>query len=351
MSIHKLSRWLALVGIVVMLASLVPLQALAQDPTATPEAVDYAKQRTKIMTSAFCQAQPTGLTLKDITLGFSQMENNNPWRIGETESMKAEGEKRAGKYIATDAQSQTAKQVSDVEDMIAQGIDVLVIAPREYEGLTPALEAAKKAGVPVFLVDREAKGTPCEDFVTFMGSNFIEEGERAAQWLVENMGEKGKVIELYGTIGSSPAMDRATGFRNVVSKYPGIEIVASQSGDFTRALGQQVMEQLLQAYPDVNAVYAHNDEMALGAIQALKDAGRKPGQDVLVVSIDGTRDALQAIIDGELGATCECNPRFGPLALDTIEKFLAGEPIPTKITVEDMFFTKENAKDFIDYAY
>jgi len=165
------------------------------------------------------------------------------------------------------------------------------------------------------------------------------------------MGEKGKVIELYGTIGSSPAMDRATGFRNVVSKYPGIEIVASQSGDFTRALGQQVMEQLLQAYPDVNAVYAHNDEMALGAIQALKDAGRKPGQDVLVVSVDGTRDALQAIIDGELGATCECNPRFGPLALDTIEKFLAGEPIPTKITVEDMFFTKENAKDFIDYAY
>ncbi len=350
MSLEKLSRWLALTAIVALLVALVPMQLFAQDPTATP-AVDYAKQRTKITTSAFCQAQPTGLTLKDITVGFSQMENNNPWRIAETESMKAEGEKRAGKYIATDAQAQTAKQVSDVEDMIAQGIDVLVIAPREYEGLTPALEAAKAAGVPVFLVDREAKGTPCEDFITFMGSNFIEEGERVAQWLVENMGEKGKVIELYGTIGSSPAMDRATGFRNVISKYPGIEIVASQSGDFTRALGQQVMEQLLQAYPDVNAVYAHNDEMALGAIQALKDAGRKPGQDVLVVSIDGTRDALQAIIDGELGATCECNPRFGPLAFDTIEKFLAGEPIPTKITVEDMFFTKENAKDFIEFAY
>lgn len=349
MSVHRLSRLLAVLSVVVMLASLVPLQALAQDPTAEP--VDYAQQRTKINTSAFCQAQPTGLTLKDITVGFSQMENNNPWRIAETESMKSEGEKRAGRYIATDAQAQTAKQVSDVEDMIAQGIDVLVIAPREYEGLTPALEAAKKAGVPVFLVDREAKGTPCEDFITFMGSNFIEEGERAAQWLVDTMGEKGKVIELYGTIGSSPAMDRATGFRNVVTKYPGIEIVASQSGDFTRALGQQVMEQLLQANPDVNAVYAHNDEMALGAIQALKDAGRKPGQDVLVVSIDGTRDALQAIIDGELGATVECNPRFGPLAFDTIEKFLAGEPIPTKITVEDMFFDTTNAKDFLEFAY
>jgi len=340
MSIHKLSRWLALVGIVVMLASLVPLQALAQDPTATPEAVDYAKQRTKIMTSAFCQAQPTGLTLKDITLGFSQMENNNPWRIGETESMKAEGEKRAGKYIATDAQSQTAKQVSDVEDMIAQGIDVLVIAPREYEGLTPALEAAKKAGVPVFLVDREAKGTPCEDFVTFMGSNFIEEGERAAQWLVENMGEKGKVIELYGTIGSSPAMDRATGFRNVVSKYPGIEIVASQSGDFTRALGQQVMEQLLQAYPDVNAVYAHNAEMALGAIQALRQAG-KSGQ-VRVTAFDNIEAAQLALCEGVLHATIDQHPELmGYYGVLIAKEALAGRVTREKLVPLELI-TREN---------
>lgn len=350
MKTHKL---LGLFIVIVLLAALVPLQALAQDPTEEPAAeedVDYAEQRTKITTSAFCQAEPTGLTLEDIVVGFSQMENNNPWRIGETESMKAEGV-RAKEYYATDAQTQTAKQVSDIEDLIARGVDVLVVAPREYEGLAPALEAAKEAGVPVFLVDREAKGTPCEDFITFMGSNFIEEGERAGQWLVENMGEEGKVIELYGTIGSSPAMDRATGFANVIDQYPGIELVASQSGDFARAQGQQVMEQLLQANPEVDAVYAHNDEMALGAIQALKDAGRKPGEDVLVVSIDGTRDALQAIIDGELGATCECNPRFGPLAFDTIEKFLAGEPIPTKITVEDMFFTADNAEEFIEFAY
>jgi len=347
----RASRLFSVLVIVALVMSLVPMLALAQDPTETPEERDYTQQKTKIMTSAFCQAQPTGLKLEDITVGFSQMENNNPWRIGETESMKAEGEAQAGRYIATDAQTQTAKQVSDIEDMIAQGIDVLVVAPREYEGLTPALEAAKEAGVPVFLVDREAKGTPCEDFITFMGSNFIEEGERAAMWLVETMGDEGKVIELYGTIGSSPAMDRATGFRNIVDNYPGIEIVASQSGDFTRALGQQVMEQLLQANPDVDAVYAHNDEMALGAIQALKDAGKTPGEDVLVVSIDGTHDALQAIIDGDLGATVECNPRFGPLAMETIQKFLDGEPIPTKITVEDMFFDSSNAADFIEFAY
>ena len=350
----KIYKLLGLCIVIALLAALVPMQALAQDPTEEPAAeedIDYAHQRTKIMTTAFCQAEPTGLTLEDITVGFSQMENNNPWRIAETESIKAEGEARAGRYIATDAQTQTAKQVSDIEDMIAQGVDVLVVAPREYEGLTPALQAAKEAGVPVFLVDREARGVLCDDFITFMGSNFIEEGERAGQWLVENMGEEGKVIELYGTIGSSPAMDRATGFANVIDEYPGIELVASQSGDFARAQGQQVMEQLLQANPEVDAVYAHNDEMAMGAIQALKDAGRKPGEDVLVVSIDGTHDALQAIIDGELGATVECNPRFGPLAFDTIEKFLAGEPIPTKITVMDGFFDSSNAEEFIEFAY
>lgn len=352
----RIVRLTAVVMIVGMLLSLAPLAAFAQTPEPaageTPaEPTDLTQQRTRIEVSAFCQGEATGRTLQDMVVGFSQMENNNPWRIAETESIQSEGEARVGRMLVTDAQTQTAKQVSDVEDLIAQGVEILIIAPREFEGLAPALQAAKEANVPVFLVDREARGTPCEDFITFMGSNFIQEGERAAQWLVENMGETGKVIELYGTIGSSPAIDRATGFLNVVSQYPGIEIVASQSGDFTRALGQQVMEQLLQAYPDVNAVYAHNDEMALGAIQSLKDAGKNPGEDVLVVSIDGTHDALQSIIDGDLGATVECNPRFGPLAFDTIEKFLAGEPIPTKITVEDNFFDASNAADFIDAAY
>lgn len=349
----KIYKLLGLLIVIVMLAALVPMQALAQDPTEEPAAeedIDYAQQRTKITTAAFCQAEATGLKLEDIVVGFSQMENNNPWRIGETESMKAEGV-RAKEYYATDAQAQTAKQVSDIEDLIARGVDVLIIAPREFEGLAPALEAAKEAGVPVFLVDREAKGTPCEDFITFMGSNFVEEGERAAQWLVDTMGEEGKVIELEGTIGASCVIDRGSGFRNVVDQYPGIEIVASQSGDFTRALGQQVMEQLIQAFPDADAVYAHNDEMAVGAIQALKDAGKKPGEDIIVVSVDGTHDALQAIIDGDLGCTVECNPRFGPLAFDTIEKFLAGEPIPTKITVVDGFFDSSNAEEFIEFAY
>jgi ABC-type sugar transport system substrate-binding protein len=235
--------------------------------------------------------------------------------------------------------------------MIAQGVQILVIAPREFQGLAPALDAADKENVPVFLVDREARGKVCDEYVTFIGSNFIKQGERAGEWLINATDGQAKIAELQGTIGASVTNDRAEGFRNAIQGESGMEIVASQSGDFTRAGGQKVMEQLIQANPDINAVYAHNDEMAIGAIQALKDSGRDPGEDVTIVSIDGTRDALQAIIDGDLGATVESNPRFGPLTFDTIEEFLAGEPIPQKIILEDRFFDKSNAKKYIDSAY
>ncbi len=298
-----------------------------------------------------CKTKPPNVELSEAKVGFSQTENNNPWRIAQTESMKTEGEKRAGQYVATDAQSETPKQVSDVEDMIAQGIDVLILAPREFEGLAPALDAANKADVPVFLVDREARGEVCEEYISFLGSDFIDQGERAGEWLVQATDGQAKIAELEGTIGASVTNDRAEGFRNVVNKEEGMEIVASQSGDFTRSGGQKVMEQLIQANPDINAVYAHNDEMAIGAIQALEDAGKTPGEDVTIVSVDGTRDALQAIIDGKLGATVESNPRFGPLTFDTIDKFLKGEPIPQKIILKDRFFDKSNAKKFVDSAY
>jgi ribose transport system substrate-binding protein len=285
------------------------------------------------------------------TFGFAQTENNNPWRIAQTESMRNAAEENGVEIVITDAQSNTPKQVSDIQDMIAQGVDVLFIPPREEQGLEPALQSAREAGVPVFLVDREANAEICEDYVSFMGSNFVEQGERAAEWLVEATNGRAKVAELQGTVGASVTADRGEGFKSVIDENSGMEIVASQSGNFNRAEGQNVTEQILGGNPDLDAVYAHNDEMAIGAIQALKDAGRKPGEDVTVVSVDGTRDALQAIIDGDLGATVETNPRFGPLAFDTAERFLSGEQIPTKITVQDRLFDKSNAAQFIDSAY
>jgi ABC-type sugar transport system substrate-binding protein len=299
----------------------------------------------------YCDVQPPNVSFGSATFGFAQTENNNPWRIAQTESMRNAAEENGVEIVITDAQSNTPKQVSDIQDMIAQGVDVLFIPPREEQGLEPALQSAHEAGVPVFLVDREANAEICEDYISFMGSNFVEQGERAAEWLVEATNGKAKVAELQGTVGASVTADRGEGFKSVIDENSGMEIVASQSGNFNRAEGQNVTEQILGGNPDLDAVYAHNDEMAIGAIQALKDAGRKPGEDVTVVSVDGTRDALQAIIDGELGATVETNPRFGPLAFDTAERFLSGEQIPTKITVQDRLFDKSNAAQFIDSAY
>ena len=300
-----------------------------------------------------CKVNPPDLKLQDAVVGFSQSEKEvNPFRIAETESMRSEAKQRNVKELVyTNANSQASKQISDIRDMIAQDVDAIVVAPLLEEGMDPALNAAKEAGVPVFLIDRETAGTPCEDYITFMGSNFFKQGKQAADLLADFTNEKAQVAVLEGTPGASVTIDRTEGFEQQLKQYPNMEIVASQTGEFLRTKGQTVMEQLIQSNPDINAVYAENDEMALGAIQALKDAGKDPGTDVKVVSIDGTRQAVQAIITGDINAVIETNPRFGPLAFDTFEKFLAGKPIPQKIIVQDDIYTKENAQEKLDETY
>ena len=300
-----------------------------------------------------CKVSPPDLNLKGAVVGFSQAEKEvNPFRIAETQSIRSEAKKRGvKKLLYTNAQSQAPKQISDVRDMISQDVDAIIIAPLLEEGLDPALNAAKQAKVPVFLIDRETAGKPCEDYITFMGSNFLEQGKRAAKIMAGLTNEKAKVAVLEGTPGASVTIDRTNGFEQQLKEYPDMEIVASQTGEFLRTKGQTVMEQLIQANPDINAVYAENDEMALGAIQALKDAGKDPGQDVKVVSIDGTRQAVQAITTGDINAVIETNPRFGPLAFDTIDKYLAGKPIPQKIIVQDDLYTKNNAEEKLDETY
>lgn len=285
-------------------------------------------------------------------VGFSQMENNGPWRIAETKSMRDEAAKRGYELIVTDAQGQTSKQVSDVEDLIARRVAAIFLAPREFEGLAPALQAAKEAKIPVFLIDREAAGKAGEDYITFIGSNFVEEGQRAGEWVVKNTGGKAGVIILEGTAGSSVAIDRNKGFTEAIKGSPDIKVLASQTANFTRAEGQKVMENLIQAHgKNITVVYTHNDEMALGAIQALKAAGMNPGKDVKIVSVDGQKSALEAIQAGDMNVTVECNPRFGPIAFDTYEKFLRGEQIPPKIIVPDRFFDSSNAGQFVAEAY
>jgi ribose transport system substrate-binding protein len=215
--------------------------------------------------------------------------------------------------------------------------------------------AAKKAGIPVLLIDRSVDPSLAkagEDYLAFVGSNFIQEGQRVAEWTIKATGGKGKILELEGTIGASPANDRKKGFDDAIkANAPGMVILASQSGDFARDKGRQVAETLLQAHSDATIVYAHNDEMALGAIAAIEAAGKVAGKDILVVSIDGEKDAVQAIIDGKMGATCECSPRFGPKAFDIMYQYGNGEAIAPVIINPDRFFDATNAKEMLATAF
>ena len=287
-------------------------------------------------------------------VGFAQTESNNPWRIAQTNSMKAEAEKLGYQLVYTDAAGSAAKQVADVNSMIAQGVDVIFLAPREEKPLIPAVMAAKKAGIPVILLDRSVDPSLAkagEDYLTFIGSNFVEEGKRIADWLVKNANGKSKIIELEGTTGSSPANDRKKGFDEAIQAAGGFEIVASQSGDFARDKGRQVAESLLQAHPDADIIYAHNDEMAMGAIAALEAAGKVPGKDVLVLSIDGGKEAVQAVVDGKIAAVVECNPRFGPKAFETMQRYAKGETIEPILVNEDKFYDASNAAAELADAY
>jgi len=287
-------------------------------------------------------------------VGFAQTESNNPWRIAQTESMRGEAAKRGHQFVYTDAAASAAKQVSDVNSMIAQRVDLIFLAPREEKPLVPAVMAAKRAGIPIILLDRRVDETQAKagrDYVCFIGSDFIEEGRRAGEWLAREMKGQAAIIELQGTTGASPANDRRTGFANAIKGTPGMRIIASQSGDFVRDKGRQVAETLLQANPSATAIYAHNDEMAVGAISAVEAAGKTPGKDIIIVSVDGTRDALQAIIAGKMGATVECNPKFGPKAFETLDRYAKGETIEPWVINQDRFFDRANAEQLIADAY
>ena len=287
-------------------------------------------------------------------VGFAQTESNNPWRIAQTDSMKAEAEKLGHQLVYTDAAGSAAKQVADVNSMIAQGVDVIFLAPREEKPLIPAVMAAKKAGIPVILLDRnvdQSLAKAGEDYLTFIGSDFIEEGKRVAEWLAKNANGKSKIIELEGTTGSSPANDRKKGFDEAITAAGGFTILASQTGDFARDKGRQVAESLLQAHPDADIIYAHNDEMAMGAIAALEAAGKVPGKDVLVLSIDGGKEAVQAVVDGKIAAVVECNPRFGPKAFETMARLAKGEAIEAWVKNVDKFYDSSNAAAEVANAY
>src|SRR5262245_43112746 len=280
---------------------------------------------------------------KKLTVGFAQIGAESAWRTAETESIKKEAGKRGVDLRFVDAQQKKTNQIAAVRSFITQKVDVIALAPIEEVGFEPVLREAKEAGIPVILVDRGVKADE-NLYVTKLASDFVEEGQMAADWLAKKTNGKCSIVELQGTTGSAPALDRKKGFEQGIAKHPDMKIIKSQSADFTRAKGKEVMEAFLKAERGkIQAVYAHNDDMALGAIQAIEEAGLKPGKDILVVSIDAVRGAFEAMIAGKLNATVECNPLFGPILFDTIDKLRAGQKLPKFIKNSDRLFTQETA--------
>jgi ABC-type sugar transport system substrate-binding protein len=284
---------------------------------------------------------------KKIVVGFAQVGAESAWRTANSKSVTDEAAKRGIELKFSDGQQKQENQIKAVRAFIAQKVDVIVLAPVVEAGFEPVLKEAKRAKIPVILSDRRAKVSDDSLYATFIGSDFVEEGRRAAKFLIERTGGKAKIAELQGTTGSAPANDRMKGFKEVIADKPEMQIIMSQTGEFTRAKGKEVMEAFLKSPQgkEINALFSHNDDMALGAIQAIEAAGLKPGKDILIVSIDGVRAAFEAMAEGKLNCTVECNPLIGPQLFDAVEAIVAGKPVEKRVDVAEGVFVESQAKE------
>lgn len=283
-----------------------------------------------------------------ITVGFSQVGAESEWRTANTRSVKDALVPPEFKLRFSDAQQKQENQIKALRSFIAQGVDVIAFSPVVETGWDTVLQEARAAGIPVVLTDRAVNVADQSLYATFIGSDFVEEGRRAARWVVEDSdGRDGpvRIVELQGTVGSAPANDRMRGFKEVIEGDDRFQIVRSQSGDFTRARGKEVMEAFLKAEGrNIDVLFAHNDDMAIGAIQAIEEAGLKPGVDIRIVSVDGVRGAFEAMRAGKLNATVECNPLLGEQLAQLIRDVHAGRDVPRRVVVEEGVFTQDQAE-------
>jgi galactofuranose transport system substrate-binding protein len=285
---------------------------------------------------------------KPLVMGFSQVGAESEWRSANTRSIKEAAQKQGITLRFADAQQRQENQVKAIRSFIAQRVDVIAFSPVVESGWETVLREAKAAKIPVILTDRAVKVSDTTLYTTFIGSDFVEEGRRAARWLVERAsktpGRSFSIVELLGTVGSAPAIDRKKGFEEVIAAHPKLKIVRSQTGDFTRTKGKEVMEAFLKAQgKGIDVLFAHNDDMAIGAIQAIEEAGLKPSKDILVISIDGVKGAFQAMVAGKLNVTVECNPLLGPQLMAAARDVVAGKPVAKRITVEEGIFPADVA--------
>ena len=285
-----------------------------------------------------------------ITMGFAQVGAESGWRTANTKSIQDSAEEAGIELKFSDAQGKQENQIQAIRTYIQQKVDVIAFSPVVETGWDAVLQEAKAAGIPVILTDRAVDSEDTSLYETFIGSDFVLEGEKAGQWLVDNAADSDvngdgtiNVVQLEGTTGAAPAIDRAEGFAEIIAADPAIEVTASQTGDFTRDGGKQVMESFLQADDSIDVVYAHNDDMGLGAIEAIEAAGLTPGEDIKLITVDAVKDGMVALSEGKINFIVECSPLLGPQLMDLAEKVVAGEEVETRILTEETTFTQEQA--------
>lgn len=282
-----------------------------------------------------------------IVVGFCQVGSESDWRLANTASFRNTFTEENGYYlIFEDAQNKQENQIKAIRNFILQEVDYIILDPIVETGWDGVLEEAKEAGIPVIVSDRQVQVADTSLYTCWVGSDFLEEGRRAGEWLANYLeeqgrsGEKIQIVTLQGTLDSSAQLGRTEGFGQVLSEHDNWNMLERQTGDFTQAKGQEVMEEFLGKYEDIDVVVCENDNMAFGAVEAIQAAGRTCGQDgdIIVISFDATSAAFQAMLDGEINAAFECNPLLGPLVSDIIQRLERGEEVEKVQYVEETYF-------------
>ena len=288
-----------------------------------------------------------GKALDQIVVGFAQVGAESGWRTANTKDIQ-DSFKTAGIQLKfSDAQQKQENQIKAIRSYIQQGVDYIAFSPVVQTGWDAVLNEAKAAKIPVILTDRAVDSKDTSLYVTFLGSDFVAEGKKAGDWLVEQSKDAKapvNIVQLEGTTGSAPAIDRAKGFGDAIAANPILKVVASQTGDFTRAGGKQVMEAFLKSQPKIDVVFAQNDDMGLGAIEAIEAAGKVPGKDIKIITVDAVHDGMAALADGKINYIVECSPLLGKQMIDIVKKLNAGESVQARIVTEEGTFTQEQAK-------
>jgi galactofuranose transport system substrate-binding protein len=285
-----------------------------------------------------------------LVLGFSQVGAESGWRTANTKSIQDSAASAGIELKFSDAQGKQENQIKAIRSFITQRVDVIAFSPVVESGWDAVLKEAKDADIPVILTDRAVDSPDTSLYKTFIGSDFVLEGKKAGEWLVkeyEGKNDPVNIVELQGTPGAAPANDRKAGFADVIKADPKFKVVASQTGQFTRTDGKQVMETFLKSQPKIDVLYAHNDDMGLGAIEAIEAAGKKPGSDIKIITVDAVKDGMTALSENKINYIVECSPLLGPQLMDLAKKAKAGENVPQRVLTEETTFTPEQAKQVL----